>query len=281
MSHELSTSDARLSRALVSLLAHVNRLATIDPRLFESSPQLHHADLGAGHSQAEIYDQLSRQVLDLQIQRLDQGCSLSSRQHTPQHRVEIELLWSKIDQELESVSHLCRNRNEFAPVPYSSAPDQLPPEYSINGDDEEYSLPPEYDYAHQSYAEEKKTLLATQHTHSDGLNEKRRMDLEAVTMAIDRLYLVAPQLSNQRVELRKSKLDELERAKLAGPSQSRKGKEKQKDERELEKIIALVDKASSRRMTDQTVVMNSGMQDRIERAKQREKAKVSLSTQEC
>lgn len=275
ISHELPPSDARLSRALVSLLAHVDQLAVIDPRLMDSGSQASHVDLGTMHTEQDIYDQLSRQVADLQIQRLDQG-QISSLADSPQRQVELALLWSKIDHELEDVSHLCRSRDEFAPLPYSAGPEQLPPEYTIHGD-EEHSLPPEYDYPWQSYADEKKGL-STQHSQTESLSEKRRMDFEAVTMAIDRLYLVAPQLHSQRVELRKSKLDEMERAKQASPSQPQreKGKGKQKDVRELERIIELVDKASSRRLDNQTVVIGSGMQGRIERAQQREKAKVRI-----
>ncbi|KAL5499110.1 hypothetical protein ACEPAH_1628 [Sanghuangporus vaninii] len=280
MSHELLPLDSQLARALISLLAHVNKLATIDSKLFNArAANVTSLETLTSRSHVDIYDQLSRQLLDLQHQRLDRTFDGPAQDTSPQRKVEIALLWSRIDQELETVSTLCRQRNEPPPSPY---PDVLPPEYEAYGrGDDEALLPPEYEYA--SYAQSEKEKAPTYSHHqtqsSDAANEKMRMDLDAVAMAIDRLYLVAPQLHNQRVELRKSKVDELERARLAGPSSARnaerlsKGKEKENDVRELERIIDLVGKASSRRMDDQSVELNPDMKTRIERSKQRDKAK--------
>jgi hypothetical protein len=104
-------------------------------------------------------------------------------------------------------------------------------------------------------------------------NEKLRMDFDSVTMAIERLYLVAPQLHNQRVELKSSKLAQMERARLeGGQSQSSTAKGKQKahdqDMRDLDHMFELIGKASDRRMTDQSVVMDSRQRTRLEQAKQ-------------
>ncbi|KAH8113817.1 HECT-like ubiquitin-conjugating enzyme-binding-domain-containing protein [Phellopilus nigrolimitatus] len=187
---------------------------------------------------------------------------------------EAALLWSKIDTELEAVSLLCRQRSEPVPRPYS--PGQQPPEY-------EY----EYEYATTTMrrcarrststrtrrARRRRRAAHTHHAHAPAAdtNEKMRMDLEAVTMAIDRLYLVAPQLHNQRVELRKSKLEELERARLAGPPRAQRaaraanGKGKGTGH--------MVGKASSRRMDDQSVVLDGDMQSRFEKARQKDNAK--------
>ncbi|THH11426.1 hypothetical protein EW145_g657 [Phellinidium pouzarii] len=279
ISQDLSSADARLARALISLLSHVNRLSSIDPTLsvshIENSVSL---DILMHRSHVDIYDELSRQVLDLQIKRLGQGagfpCTVS-----PQRKVEVSLLWSEIDQELEAVSHFCRQQSEPVPRPYS--PGQLPPDYDYDEHEEELLLPPKYEHAHHAYPEkEKRASLQYQHVQtSDAVNEKMRMDFEAVTMAIDRLYLVAPQLHNQRVELRKSKLEELERARLEGPFAARKeqravkGKERENDVRELEKIIDMVGRASNRRLNDQSVFLEGDMQSRIKRAKQRDVAK--------
>lgn len=91
-------------------------------------------------------------------------------------------------------------------------------------------------------------------------------------MAIDRLYLVAPQLHNQRAELKVSKIAQLERARKEGSTSSRKGKEK--DRKELETIIDLIGKASERTLKDQSVVLEDGMQSRLEKAKIKDLAKV-------
>ncbi|KAJ2926581.1 hypothetical protein H1R20_g10516, partial [Candolleomyces eurysporus] len=102
-------------------------------------------------------------------------------------------------------------------------------------------------------------------------DEKMRLDLEGVAMAIDRLYLVAPQLHNQRAELKASKIAQLERARKEGSTSSRKGKER--DRKELENIIDLIGKASERTLKDQSVVLEDGMQSRLEKAKIKDLAK--------
>jgi len=103
-----------------------------------------------------------------------------------------------------------------------------------------------------------------------------RMDLEAVTMAIDRLYLVAPQLHNQRVELKSSKLAQMEKASREPLAQS-KGKGKEPDIRELENLLGLISKSSERTLRGQSVVLNGSMQTKLERARQRESSKVCVS----
>lgn len=281
ISQDLLASDARLARALISLLAHVDRLSHIDPGLstarLDGSVSL---DATSHHFSVDLFGELSRHVLDLQAKRQGYEIGQPMQSLSSHIQVEMSLLWTKIDQELDTVSQICRQRNDPVPRPYS--PGQLPPDYDYDDvDDDTSTLPPEYDYAHQSYAEKEKSGQYHPQTASDVHGEKMRMDFESVTMAIDRLYLVAPQLHNQRVELRKSKVEELERARLAGPLSLHKaeaftkGKEKQKDVKELEKIIAMVDKASNRRLNDQSVIINGDMQARLERAKEMDKEKVS------
>lgn len=283
ISQDLLASDAHLARALISLLAHVDRLSHIDPSLSTSGLD---GPLSLAspthHSSIDLFGELSRHVLDLQIKRQEHDVNHVTQSQSSQIQVEMTMLWTRIDQELEAVSQICRQRYEPVPRPYS--PGQLPPDYEFDDvDDYDTRTLPEYDYAHQLYTEkEKNNQHQSQTLPSDTHSEKMRMDLESVTMAIDRLYLVAPQLHNQRVELRKSKLEELERARLAGPSRERKeetvlkGKGKHKDVKELEKILDMVDKASSRRLHSQSVIINGDMKARLEKAKEAEKQKVSL-----
>lgn len=272
LSQDLSPADARLARALISLLSRTSHLASIDNELMknissESNPSLHFS-----RQNVDVYDELSRQVMGLQNVRLEQGRGVD----TPQHKAEMQDLWLKIDSELEMVSHLCRERNEPAPRPYS--PGQLPPEYDPFDYEESDVLLPQYDNDGQStyvVGEKEKTNI-----HSEITNEKMKMDFDAITMAIERLYLVAPQLHSQRVELRKNKIDELERARTMGSTLSQKtnqravkGKERERDIKELEKILDMVGKASSRRMDDQAVNLDPDMKTRIERSIQRDKDK--------
>jgi ubiquitin-protein ligase E3 D len=105
------------------------------------------------------------------------------------------------------------------------------------------------------------------------------MDLDAVTSAIDRLYLVTPQLHNQRVELKQRKVEELERAKHARPKSAEgkgKGKGKNRDTQELDTLLGMIGRASARRLNDQAVVVSEEMRMRMELARQRDAVKVSI-----
>ncbi|TFY61550.1 hypothetical protein EVJ58_g4438 [Rhodofomes roseus] len=75
-----------------------------------------------------------------------------------------------------------------------------------------------------------------------------RMDLEAVTLAFDRLYLVAPQLHNQGEQ----------RAREPSAAQ------------ELESMVNLIGRASETRITDQAVILEGGLQRKPEQARQRD-----------
>lgn len=161
--------------------------------------------------------------------------------------VESALLWGRIDEELETVLGLCRSKGqqrhhhqqerqlddhrppEYGPVDYRYACET----YGVEEDEDEL---PEYEPGDYEYGLDKdKDKFTSKHLdaslHSPGAssstrigssstmaasNEKMKMDLERVTLAIDRLYLVAPQLHNQRVELKKTKVEEMERARREG-----------------------------------------------------------------
>jgi hypothetical protein len=138
-----------------------------------------------------------------------------------------------------------------------------------------------YEYAKSLEDEENSELKTgeprTSTSHIPGLSEKMRMDLDAVTSAIDRLYLVAPQLHNQRVELKQRKVEELERAKHALPrSAEGKGKGKDRDAQELDTLLGMIGKASARRMNDQAVVVSEEMRMRMELAQQKDAVKVTI-----
>jgi hypothetical protein len=105
---------------------------------------------------------------------------------------------------LEKVLSLCKERNE-----------SLPPQYNV-ADYEYDDIPPEYDYDTRASIESFDTKARSSlqpPINAATANEKMRLDLEAVTLAIDRLYMVAPQLLNQRVELKSSKLQAMEKAR--------------------------------------------------------------------
>jgi hypothetical protein len=187
------------------------------------------------------------------------------------------ILWSQIDRELESIVSMCQERTERLPRFYQ---ENLPPQYDYDQDTlYDFDSPPEYDGTGRPSLDKSKHREDNHHLErlssaasSRISDEKMRLDLEGIAMAIDRLYLVAPQLHNQRVELKSSKLAQLEKARKGGSLSSRKGKEREKQE--LENIIGMLGKASERKLIDQSVVLEDGMQGLLEKAKMKDIAKV-------
>ncbi|ESK86387.1 hypothetical protein Moror_4980 [Moniliophthora roreri MCA 2997] len=276
----LDSSDAELIRTLISLLSHLNRLSLIISASPISSPRrqmVHSHSFNALHPAPSdnLFDTLKRQLSDFQVERLtSQQEDFVPSGSKPVVAVEAALLWSRIDEELETVVGMCRERTEQLPRFHA---DHMPPQYDPAGYDEK--LPDYDDETRTSPVEKSRTQTTCSPVIPAGqLSEKRRLDLEAVTMAIDRLYLVAPQLHNQRVELKTSKLEQMEKARLEGkqtlmPTARGKQKQQEGDIRELERMLELIGKASDRTLKDQSVILDGGMKTRLERAQQRDNAK--------
>ncbi|KAJ7485564.1 HECT-like ubiquitin-conjugating enzyme-binding-domain-containing protein [Mycena latifolia] len=261
MSHTLEPSDAHLAESIVSLLSHFNRLHSTDQGVHQSaSEDPHYEPL---YPPGDLFNTLKRQLSDLQVERQSSQQEPLPPNTPPVVAVEKALLWSKIDEELETVVAMCKERAERI--------EHLPPQYDAA--DYQVETPPQYDSGSiRSSYDDSKSKHNTPHSPTLGGNEKMRLDLEAVTMAIDRLYLVAPQLHNQRVELKSSKLAQMEKARRQGSSVSR-GKQKENDTRDLENILELIGKASERTLKNQSVILDGGMKTRLERARQRDVAK--------
>lgn len=270
----LSIADSQLATSLVSLLTHLARLSTVEPsalKAFDPVP-LHSLE-----DSDDPYDTLSRQVNDLQARRGEASPDAAASSIRAMERT---LLWDQIDRDLEAVSKLCQGRmhdpfGDATAIPVVRSHSPLPPEY----DPADYDLP-QYEYA-KSFEDEQNPKLKPGEPRPStsqipGLSEKMRMDLDAVTNAINRLYLVAPQLHNQRVELKQRKVEELERAKHAPPKSAEgKGKGKHRDAQELDTLLGMIGKASARRMNDQAVVVSDEMRMRMELAQQKDAVKVN------
>ncbi|KAG9221776.1 hypothetical protein CCMSSC00406_0006719 [Pleurotus cornucopiae] len=281
----LPLADAQLAQSLVSLLSNFHRLSRMQTGGHTIRPS---SILMSHQSTSNPFDALRRQLSDFQVERLSSSHNdvwAPRSGVSPVTAVESSLLWTRIDEELENVLAMCKERTD-------AADHHLPPRYSYAED--EHDRPPDYD--HEAFVDDIKTrhspemLTSGVHDKSRLLDEKMRLDLESVTMAIDRLYLVAPQLHNQRVELKSSKVKQLELAKQAGlknsssdqlasaPSLSRIARGKQKvdtsrEVKDLENMLDLLGKASSRTMKDQSFVLGRGSASPMEKAKQRDTAK--------
>ncbi|KAN0084280.1 HECT-like Ubiquitin-conjugating enzyme (E2)-binding domain containing protein [Tylopilus felleus] len=147
---------------------------------------------------------------------------------------------------------------------YNHSPLERPPSYVADGNLYAFSGDKPTDDKHlaEQYPPEKvsprvstsrllgDTEITTEHDHTIASHS---LDLDRITHAIERLYVVTPQLANQRVELRKEKVMQMERAKQG------KGKARTLGDAadpELDKILDLLGRASAREIPDQSVVVD-------------------------
>ena len=266
-SDEATSIDTQLAKILLSLLNCLQRLLsarTQDPTPIPSSST---TPLTSTPANSDPFDTFRRSLTEFQNDR-----NLHTPpQSNPVSMVESALLWSQIDIALEQVMTLCRQRQQtLEPLLPPGLSGVYPPEYDLASSPTDDDLPA-YDGSWSSFAYEDKGMKRPSFSQErltpvTVQNEKMRLDLEAVTVAIDRLYLVAPQLLDQRVELKASKMAELEKAKQAGTG---KGKQKQVL-KELEHMVEMIGKASEREITDQTYVMDSDTKVRQEKARRKE-----------
>ncbi|CCL98723.1 uncharacterized protein FIBRA_00728 [Fibroporia radiculosa] len=279
----LSRHDAVLVRTLASLIGHFFKLSTLQPTASASNlPRVASWSTAAPTGPFDSLTVLRRELSDLQLARGDSAKTSDGirTSGTPVEQVEIALLWAHVDEELEQVLALCRARTSDAEL--------LPPDYDAAWYDEVGGEGlPRYEAGSAMLTEEAKAgpsspteMRVSEERLAGGnvLSEKMRMDLEAVTLAIDRLYLVAPQLHDQRVELKRSKVEEMEKARLAGPSREnvREGKRRATeidDVKDFDRIVDMIGRASDRKLVDQAVVLEGGLKARLERAQKRDREK--------
>ncbi|KAF9225898.1 hypothetical protein BS17DRAFT_777838 [Gyrodon lividus] len=313
----LDRRDAHLAQALVTLLLDLEQL----PASLASTPPQALSQVGASLQTVEDHPRSSQRspyallsTLQRQLSSLQPPAASSSSSgsgSTPFETVQSALLWARIDEQLETVVSLCKERvsstsSSQLSMTYSAAnrpeaqsstagdwrmddahvpsfDDHLPPEY-----DSEYlypdELPPSYvaeAYARASLEEnltrgklssqyplEKASASASTATlgaplmqaESASVAEKipsaptTALDLDLITCAIDRLYAVTPQLADQRVELRREKIIQMEKAK-EGKAKARIPPNAAAVDPELNKMLDLLGRASAREIPDQSVVM--------------------------
>lgn len=196
----------------------------------------------------DIYNALHKEVMTLQ----GRGASLSFQKDVADERLAI---WNEIDRLMEIVASLCRDRSNTDP----------PPSYSNDS----------YDF------DEKGKLTNIDPPKYSSLNirvdnKKTQRDLENVISAIDRVYDVAPQLNDQRVELSNRQKRELTAATLSTAIQklSRGRLEEQRAEsstvvkyQTLNHLVDQIGKAAERSFVDQRVELSPRQARHIEIAK--------------
>lgn len=304
----LSPTDSALATALGSLLTCIERLQRISEH--DASPistQPIHSERNS-----DVYATLLLQAKELQSDRSQ--WSREGRDSVVGAAREVELaesecLWGRVDELSETVRVLCRTRADsyvvgeegdtFNPFLDSNRirtgsttegfQDRLSisdlPRYST--DYPRGTLPSYFDAETGSgiHSREKSVssleenaLRSTRSRQSSGTvyNEKMQKDLESVSSAIERLYVVSPQLANQRVEPDRRKLRERQLANLgnaierlsvgrldnqravASPipdedPEERKQRMQRKEDLELDRLIGQIDRAASRTLADQRV----------------------------
>jgi len=274
LSPSLDPEDAMLVSSLVSLLSDFDHLSKM--QLNTSHPIDQSQNMAAWESlgSSDTFGLLKQRLAELNLERLSLQPEILAPGAPPVLAVESILLWHRIDEELENVVAMCKERAEKISKHFQ---DPLPPQYDFG--DYQAEMPPQYDDSGERASIDSTKTRSSYHPvgiPSRQIDEKMRLDLENVAVAIERLYLVAPQLHNQRVELKSSKLAQLEKAEREGDQTPQaRGKQRERDARELENILELLAKASERSLHSQSVVLEGSLRisDEVSR---RHEAKVSL-----
>ncbi|KAI6040934.1 HECT-like ubiquitin-conjugating enzyme-binding-domain-containing protein [Pisolithus marmoratus] len=278
--------DAHLAQAIVGLLTDLHQLSTS----FVSTPELS-LSLSSRQPTSRASSQ-SPSILALEdgphaaLTTLQNSSLLSNLTMalTFRHPQQLPLL-----QPHSTCKRLCSAAiSGVAPteanVDASSVPsfdeDHLPPQYEYEYDVVDGELPPAYAadlalaHAHGSPVDQKQmseyppekvsgesSALSPTTSHAQQLTS---LDLDLVTGAIDRLYAAAPQLTNQRVELRKEKVAQMQKAQHT----DRKGKARDATsarDAELENMLDLLGRASAREIPDQSVVVDPTRKVRVKK----------------
>lgn len=290
------TTDALLGVALAELLDLSYHLpsSSLPPLPRGESPPTA-ADAAAQRSSV-TYFSLSEHVETLREERSRQR-SFSLDELTAQSNDP----WARVDELLERVASLCletrASLEEGHPPDYHDDMFHLP-RYSHEGHrhsihdyavDEKKPLPSEESELAES---SRSTAAATSGPKSaedrraarisifNPHSEKMRLELDSVANAISRLYAVAPQLADQRVELNSSKRDEMEIARMVGRGRmldqtaplgttlQAAASKSMRREKELGDIWERIEKAHGRRLDGQDSI-------RVE-SSSRQKEKVGL-----
>ena len=277
ISPSLDPEDAILVSSLVSLLSDFDHLSRMQLNTSNSSVRSQNMAAWESLGSSDTFDLLKQRLGELNLERLSLQPEVLAPGASPILAVEAILLWHRIDEELENVVAMCKERAEKLS---RHSQDYLPPQYDF--EDYQTEMPPQYDDSGERESIDSTKTRSSYHPvgiASRQMDEKMRLDLENVAVAIERLYLVAPQLHNQRVELKSSKLAQLEKAEREGDQTPQAlGKQKERDARDLENMLEMLAKASERSLHTQSVVLEGGFRTPDEVIRRNE-AKVSLITE--
>ncbi|GAA6050151.1 hypothetical protein JCM3770_000426 [Rhodotorula araucariae] len=323
--HIFPPTEAELARTLAALLSCIERLATISrsqDTLHAARPSA--SARPAAPVAANVYETLEREAAALLQSSREQPSPTPDEVVGAVREVEQaerDLLWGRVDDLSERVKLLSRQRAEGVAVPHrvhpveslyeaelgdlpsyepsgegAGAPAQLPPAYygdtSFIADEKDGAAwdikPPQspslLDPASAAASSARPAADRTRKV-SSAHSEKMQRDLDSVGEAIERLYVVSPQLANQRVEPDRRRQRERQLAKLGNAierlSQGRLEDQRavpsplvdeddageldgarsavqrrEKDQRAFDRLLDQIDRAASRTLADQRVELN-------------------------
>lgn len=271
----LSQRDGNLILKLCELLNSIDRLLQVCDPIAKSAALSRRQSLSPASNQNmahdDAYGHLRRGTEAFKaIERTERDLSSSSGSAglNELRFAEQAVLWVRIDDLIEDVQHLCRSNASNAiarrrePIEKEYEPsikdgytaDSLP-EYTPGETD---ALPPDYIERLQAFADEK----AVSNFSTPKPNEKDHFELDSITSAIERLYDVAPQLANQRVD-----------------GSSRKDR-KQIREMQLTRLGIAIERLSKGRLEDQRATLSESTSPTKVSFSQMDRAR-SLDRAEC
>lgn len=260
--------DAALAVSLGTLLHCIERLMVLYAGAPSTRPSRPASSAGVASwtggsdgvtvSPFDVYEAIEREADALRSNTRDREAATRGALREVE-QAEKDLLWARIDLLLVQVKMLSRD-GDTVPVPMTSELPQyeLPPGYgNVDGDAAEVMMVPD----------EKRRIVGGR------TDEKMARDLEGVTEAVERLYLISPQLANQRADPDRRQARELALVRLGNaierlsrgrlddqrantiPGQ-RNGKERADDyaarrRQSLDQLLDSIDRATKRTLSNQ------------------------------
>lgn len=257
----LRPRDAELATNLLSLLSQLDSISSFNDAKIPLQTV-------SDTNDANVYQNLRCQLEDLRS-RGNGPYSPAPADVVQSHIMEPTFL-NEIISTLDTVQILCNYNYRTRSVQYAES---IPPDYELPSPSRstfDLEAPPQYrKNSDRHIIDSKQHLQPSQESYS----EKMRLDLESVARAIDRLHRAAPQLHDQRAELRFSKISNGLKTKKLG-----KQKAIEPGPDDLNHILDLVGKASERKMFDQVVLVEGGMNARLDEARRKEQNQVCAFT---
>ncbi|CAG8521757.1 7156_t:CDS:2 [Ambispora leptoticha] len=263
----IPNDDYSLACTLAALLENLYRIL----ELIDSSQQQQHLS-NSHHLKSHTAEEILQTVNDenVYVTLRNEVTNLQNRHSDFEYRYSEDVFdervatWNEIQRLMDVVSSFCRDRlNNDPPPRYSTT-------FTENNERSNLMDPPNY----SSVLDNNNYYYNLSDQKTD--NEKTQRDFDNVLSAIERVYHVAPQLTNQRVELNNRQAKQMSAAILTSTIQrlSRGRYEEQRASsssvvkyQTLNKLVEQINKSASRSFMDQRVELSPRQIHHFEAAK--------------